>query len=70
MYLFIVFLCTRAVGSGVGAGGVIAPQILEDHLTLFQPGGGRLCPPQYYSPHLIFKSSYGPAYVCGLAFYQ
>ena len=29
-----------------GAGGALTPQFLGKQLTLSQPGGGRLCPPQ------------------------
>ena len=36
-------------GGGAG-GGSCPPQILADQLTLSQPGGGWLCPPQYYLP--------------------
>ena len=35
-------------------------QILADQLTLFQPGGDRLCPPNYYWYTRIFRPSDGP----------
>ena len=35
-------------------------QILADQLTLFQPGGDRLCPPNYYWHTRIFRPSDGP----------
>ena len=35
-------------------------QILADQLTLFQPGGDRLCPPNYFWPTQIFRPSDGP----------
>ena len=37
------------------------PQILADQLTLSQPGGDRLCPPNYYWHPWIFRPSDGPA---------
>ena len=46
-------------GAGGGGGkGVMAPQNLQDQLTLSQTGG-RLCPPNYYLPLRIFRPSYG-----------
>ena len=51
----------EAVGAG-GAGGNMPPKILANHLTLSQPGGGDMfCPPHYYLPPRIVRSSYGPA---------
>ena len=35
-------------------------QILADQLALFQPGGKRLCPPNYYWHTRIFRPSNGP----------
>ena len=35
-------------------------QILADQLTLFQPGGDKLCPPNYYWHTRIFRPSEGP----------
>ena len=32
------------------AGGYYPPQFLADQLTLFQPGGAKLCLPHYYRP--------------------
>ena len=43
-----------------GSGGAMAPQILADQLTLSQPGGDRLCPPNYYWHPRIFRPSNGP----------
>ena len=44
----------RDGGTGRGAEGEHAPQILADQLTLSQPGGGQIMPPQFYSPPLRF----------------
>ena len=41
------------------------PQILADQLTLFQPGGDRLCPSNYYCPSRIFRPSDGSALEVG-----
>ena len=38
-------------GSGGSKGAARPPRILVDQLTLSQPGGDRLCSPDYYSPH-------------------
>jgi hypothetical protein len=40
-------------------------QILADQLTLFQPGGDRLCPPDYYWHTRIFRPSDGPGLPTG-----
>ena len=52
---------------GVSSLGVLGvpwhTQILADQLTLFQPGGDRLCPPDYYWHTRIFRPSDGPCHV-------
>ena len=39
----------------------VAPQLLADQLTLFQPEGN-LCP-RHYWPHRILRPSYGPEFI-------
>ena len=43
-----------------GAGGAMTPQILANQLSLSQPGGDRLCPPNYYWHSQIFRPSDSP----------
>ena len=56
----------RPVASG-GAGGACAPHFLVDQLTLSQPGGGRLCPPNntgspgFSDPHTVLAFETKPS---------
>ena len=49
--------CRQRAG---GAGRVSAPQILADHLTLYQPEGGHIISTLYYKPLRIFRPCDGP----------
>ena len=54
-FLWYTCICNMVMGrrnrgAGWGVGDRPSLQILVDRLTLFKPGGGRLCPPHYYLP--------------------
>ena len=58
LFIYKVHLNTRDVSTGATGSTAVAPKF-SDTLTLFQPGGGRFCPPLARS-HLDFNRGYVP----------